>query len=147
VSLLDKLNDDMKDAMRAKELVVRDTLRMVLAGVKNLRIELGRDVTDADVLTVLKRGVKTRKDSFEQYEKAGREDLASKEAAELAVLEVYLPKALGEDETRDLVAALIGELGLESKRDMGTLMKTMMGRHGAAVDGKLVSRFAGELLG
>jgi len=147
MSLLEKLNDDMKDAMRAKNIVVRDTLRMVIAGTKNLRIELGRELTDDDVMTVLKRGVKTRKDSLEQYEKAGRADLAAIEKGELEVLAGYLPKALSEDETRAIVAALIAELGLESKRDMGTLMKGVMARHGAAIDGKLVSRFAGELLG
>lgn len=147
MSLLDKLNADLKDAMRSKDLVVRDTLRMVIAGTKNLRIELGRELTDEDVVTILKRGVKTRKDSLEQYEKAGRADLAATEEAELEVLAGYLPKALSEDETRAIVEALIAELGLESKRDMGTLMKTVMARHGASVDGKLVSRFAGELLG
>lgn len=147
MSLLDQLSGDVKDAMRAKNILVRDTLRMVLAGVKNLRIELGREVTEEEVLGVLKRGVKTRKDSLEQYTAAGREDLAEKEAAELEVLAGYLPEALGEDATRELVTALIAELGLESKRDMGTLMKAVMARHGAAVDGKLVSRFAGQLLG
>ena len=147
MSLLERLDADLKTAMRGKLVLERDTLRMILAGVKNLRIELGREPTEDDVLAVLKRGVKTRKDSLEQYRKAGREDLAAQEEAELEVLATYLPKALGEDETRALVIALIAELELTSKRDMGTLMKAVMAKHGAAVDGKLVSRFAGELLG
>ena len=146
MSLLERLEADLKSAMRGKLVLERDTLRMILAGVKNLRIELGREPEEADVLAVLKRGVKTRKDSLEQYRSAGREDLAAQEEAELEVLSAYLPKALGEDETRALVSALIAELGLTSKRDMGTLMKAVMAKHGAAVDGKLVSRFAGELL-
>ncbi len=147
MSLLERLDADLKTAMRGKLVLERDTLRMILAGVKNLRIELGHEPTEDDVLGVLKRGVKTRKDSLEQYRKAGREDLAAQEEAELAVLATYLPKALGEDETRALVSTLIAELELTSKRDMGTLMKAVMAKHGAAVDGKLVSRFAGELLG
>jgi len=146
VSLLERLNADLKAAMLGKLVLQRDTLRLILAGVKNLRIELGRELEEADVLAVLQRGVKTRKDSLEQYEKAGRADLAAQEAAELEVLAGYLPKALGEDETRAVVAAAIAKLGLSSKRDMGTLMKAVIQAHGAAVDGKLVSRFASELL-
>jgi uncharacterized protein YqeY len=119
MSLLETLNADMKAAMFAKDNLTRDTLRHVLAGAKNIRIELGRDLEDEDVTAVVMRGVKTRKDSLEQYEKAGREDLASVERNELTVLEKYLPKALGEDEIRAIVADAIAAVGAESKRDMG----------------------------
>ena len=103
-------------------------------------------MTDDDVIAVLQRGVKTRKDSFEQYQKGGREDLAAIEQAELDLLAKYLPQTLSEDETRAVVAAKIAELGITSKRDLGQLMKAVLAEHGAAADGKLVSRLAGELL-
>ena len=146
MSLLDTLNADLKTAMLSKDVLTRDTLRMILAGVKNMRIELGRDLEDADVQAAVMRGVKTRKDSLEQYEKADREDLASVERNELGVLEKYLPKALTEDELRAIVAAAIAEVGAESKRDMGKVMKHVLAAHKGAADGKVVSRLCGELL-
>jgi len=146
MSLLDKLNADLKAAMLAKDTVTRDTLRMTLTLTKNLKIELGRELTDDDVMGALQRGVKTRRDSIEQYEKADRGELAEVEKTEIAVLERYLPKMLSEEETRELVTAKIAELGLSEKRELGQLMKAVLGEHKGTVDGKLVSRLAGELL-
>ena len=146
MSKLEQLNADLKAAMFAKDDVARGTLRMILADLKNRRIEVQRDLTDDDVIAVLQRGVKTRKDSFEQYQKGGREDLAAIEQAELDLLDKYLPQTLSEDETRAVVAAKIAELGITSKRDLGQLMKAVLAEHGAAAYGKLVSRLAGELL-
>ena len=146
MSKLEQLNADLKAAMFAKDDVARGTLRMILADLKNRRIEVQRDLTDDDVIAVLQRGVKTRKYSFEQYQKGGREDLAAIEQAELDLLAKYLPQTLSEDETRAVVAAKIAELGITSKRDLGQLMKAVLAEHGAAADGKLVSRLAGELL-
>ena len=146
MSKLEQLNADLKAAMFAKDDVARGTLRMILADLKNRRIEVQRYLTDDDVIAVLQRGVKTRKDSFEQYQKGGREDLAAIEQAELDLLAKYLPQTLSEDETRAVVAAKIAELGITSKRDLGQLMKAVLAEHGAAADGKLVSRLAGELL-
>ena len=88
MSLLETLNADLKAAMLAKDTVTRDTLRMVLTLTKNLKIELGRELTDDDVLGALQRGVKTRRDSIEQYQAAGRDELAEVERTEIAVLEV-----------------------------------------------------------
>jgi len=147
MSLQDQLDADLKTAMRAKDDLSRGVLRMILADLKNRKIEEQRELTDDDVVAVLKRGVKTRKDSIAQYESGGRPELAAQEEAEIAVLAKYLPQELSEDETRAIVAAKIAELGIESKRDMGQLMKAVLAEHGDVVDGKTVSRFAGELLG
>lgn len=147
MSLLETLNADLKAAMLAKDTVTRDTLRMVLTLTKNLKIELGRELTDDDVLGALQRGVKTRRDSIEQYQAAGRDELAEVERTEIAVLERYLPTMLTDDETRALVAAKIAELGLSEKRELGQLMKAVLAEHKGTVDGKVVSRLAGELLG
>lgn len=146
MSLLDDLQAALKDAMLAKDEIQRETLRMVLAGCKNARIELGRELEDADVQRVITKAVKSRQDSAEQYESAGRTELAERERAEIAVLEGYLPKRLDEDATRAAAQAIVADLGLESKKDMGRLMKELMSRHPDQLDGKLASRIAGELL-
>lgn len=146
MSLMDQLNADLKKAMLAKDEIARGTLRMIMADLKNRRIEEQRELDDKDVVAVLQRGVKTRKDSIDQYQKGGREDLAAKEQAELELIAAYLPEVKTDEETRAIVAAKIAELGIESKRDMGQLMKAVLAEHGSTVDGKTVSRFAGELL-
>jgi uncharacterized protein len=146
MSLGDRIEEELKTAMRAKDVVARETLRMVIAGFKNRRIELGADLTDEERLAVLVKAVKSRHESASEYAKAGRPELAEKELAEVAVLEGYLPRQLGEAELRADLQAMIAELGLTSPKEMGQLMKAVKAKHGAAVDGKLASRLAGELL-
>ena len=146
MSYLERIQADLKDAMRGGEVLRRDTLRMLISGLKNRRIELGRDLDEADEVGVLVSAVKSRRDSAEQYERAGRQDLAEKEAAEIAIIEGYLPRQLGEAETRTLLEGLAREHGLSEKKDLGTLMKAVMARHKAEVDGKLVQRLANEIL-
>ncbi len=146
MSLRAKLEDDVKQAMREKNTLARDTLRMCLAAVKNRVIEKGGEVDDADVIAVLSKAVKSREDSAQQFRKAGRIELAEKEEAEVKVISVYLPKLMGEAETRALVERLIAENDISSKKDMGVLMKAIMAGHKGEVDGKIVQRLAGELL-
>lgn len=140
------LDADLKTAMRGGDTLSRDTLRMVLAGVKNKRIEAGEELSEEQVLAVLASAVKSRKDSAAQFDEAGRPELAVKERAEIDVIERYLPQQLSEAETRTLVEGLVGELGITTKRELGKLMKAVMAEHKGRVDGKLVQRFAGELL-
>lgn len=146
MSLKERIEADLKQAMRERDEVARETLRMVLADLKNKRIELGRDLAEEDEHGVLRRAAKTRQESVEQYEKAGRPDLADKERREIAVVQRYLPRTLDEAQTRAAVDAVIAELGLSSKKDLGALMKTLMARHKDQLDGKLVQRLAGERL-
>ncbi|MDA1266554.1 MAG: GatB/YqeY domain-containing protein [Planctomycetota bacterium] len=146
MSLQATLEADLKDAMRAGETLKRDTLRMVISALKNKRIELGEDLDDAAQLAVLMTAGKMRRESAQQFDEAARPELADKERSELAVIEAYLPKQLGEDEVRDLVQAKITELGVSSRKDMGQVMKAVMAAHKGSVDGKLVQRLAGELL-
>lgn len=146
MALREKIETDLKQAMRDKDAIARETLRMVLADLKNKRIELGQDLGPDEELAVLRRAVKTRQDSVEQYGKAGRTDLVDKESAEIRVLEGYLPRTLDEAQTRELVAALVAELGISSRKDVGVLMKAIMARHKGEVEGKLVNKVASELL-
>lgn len=146
MSFLHRIHEDVKEAMRAGDALRRDTLRMVVSALKNKRIELGRDLNEVDELGVLTSAVKSRVDSAEQYEKAGRAELAEKERAEIEVIQAYLPAQLSEDEVAQIVRAKIAELGVTSKKEMGRVMKAVMAEHKGAVDGKLVSRLASQLI-
>ena len=146
MTLYEKLQADVKQAMLARDEVSRDTLRMLVAAVKKQELEQGKEITDELVMTILQAAAKTRAESIAQFTAAGRNDLVAKEQAELAVVRRYLPQQLDEAQTRAAVQALIGELGLTSKKDIGVLMKAAMAKHKGVIDGKLVQRLAGELL-
>ncbi len=147
MSTQERIVADLQKAMLEKDVVARDTLRMVKADLMNKEVELGRALEEAEAVAVLQRAVKSRQDSVEEYVKVGRGDAADKERAEIAIVQRYLPKQLDEGETRAAIVALVGELGLAGKKDFGRVMKELKARHGANVDGKLASRLAGELLG
>lgn len=147
MKLLAQLQSDLKDAMRAGDTTARETLRMVLAALKNRRIETGEDLAEGEELQVLTKQVKSREDSVEQYDAAGRKDLADRERAEIEVLKRYLPEQMSADDVRALVQKTIADLGLSSKKDMGQVMKAILAEHRGTVDGKLVQRLASELLG
>ncbi|NOZ21006.1 MAG: GatB/YqeY domain-containing protein [Planctomycetes bacterium] len=144
--MLDKLREDMKAAMKAREELRLSTIRMVIASIKTVQIDKGEDLSEGDILGILQKAIKSRKDSVEQYEKAGRTDLAEKEKAEIAVLEEYLPQQMSEDDVRALVQKIIEEEGAESKGDIGKVMRRIMADHKGAVDGKRVNQIANELL-
>ena len=146
MALRQELESAVHAAMKSGDTTTRDTLRMILGGLKKLDVDLGRDLTDEDVLAALASGAKTRQQSVDEYTKANRIDLADKERAEIEVIRRYLPKQLGEPEIRVIVQKLIAELALTSKKDVGRLMKEVMARHKGEVDGKLVQKLAGELL-
>lgn len=133
--------------MLARDEITRDTLRMLKSDLDKSELELGRDLEEAEEIAAVKRGIKSRRESIEQYEQGGRPDAAARERAEIEVLERYLPKQLDEAQTRAALEAIAAELGLGGKKDMGRLMKELMARHQGRVDGKTASRLAGEVLG
>jgi len=137
---------DLKQAMLQKNEVVRDTLRLLLSEIKKATVQEGKTVTPELETEILQRAVKQRQQSIAEYDKAGREDLSSKERRELDVLLAYMPKQLGEDELRLAVKSLMAELGVSTKKDLGTVMKALMARHKGQVDGKLANRVLSELL-
>lgn len=147
MSLIDRIQEDLKTAMRERNELARETLRMVTAELKNRRIEVQRDLEEADVLEVLGRCVKTRRDSAQQYDDAGRPELADKERAEILVIEGYLPAQLGEEEAREAVAAAIAEAGATSMKDMGAVMKVLMAKYKGRLDGKAAQGLLREQLG
>lgn len=130
----------MVDAMKKKEELRLSTLRMMKAALKNKEIDKRAQLEEKEELQVFSTMIKQRKDSIEQFEKGNRHELAKKEAGEIAIIEAYMPKAIGEDEIVAAVKATIAEMGSPSMKDMGTVMKNVMTKFGGArVDGKLVS--------
>ena len=146
MALYEQLQADVKQAMLARDEISRDTLRMLVAAVKKQELEQGKEITDELVMTILQASAKTRAESIAQFTAAGRTDLVAKEQAELAVVRRSLPVQLDEAQTRAAIVALIAELGISAKKDMGTLMKAAMAKHKGVIDGKLVQKLAGELL-
>lgn len=146
MSLNETVMEDLKAAMKARDEVGKRTLRMLKSDLGKKEVDLGRALTDDEALSVLTAQVKARKDSIAAYDDAGRKDLADAEREELAVLERYLPKQLDEAEARAAIEALVAELGVGGKKQMGLLMKEVMARYKGQIDGKLASKIAGELL-
>jgi hypothetical protein len=138
MSLLEQINADLKKAMLERDVVTRDTLRMVKSELLTL--------DKPDDLAVLSRAVKSRRDSIKSYVEGGRQDLADKEQAEIEVIERYLPKQLSEDEAREAIAAIVEELGVSTKKELGRVMKEIKARFPGQVDGRLASSIAGQLL-
>ena len=122
MSLTDRIKDDMKVAMRERDKERLSTIRLILAAIKQQEVDRRETPTDADVLAILDKMVKQRKDSIEQFTKAGRDELAEKEQSEIVVIQDYLPKQLSDEEILALVADAISTTGAESMRDMGKVM-------------------------
>jgi uncharacterized protein YqeY len=140
MSLKDKIIGDLTTAMKAKDANRLSVLRMVKANIMNRQIEKGADLTDEEITKALQFLVKQRKDSIDQYEKAGRTELAEKEQTELIVLEEYLPQAASKEEIEQAVTDAISETGASSIKEMGAVMKAAQAKlAGKAADGRLVS--------
>ena len=140
MSLKDKIISDLTSAMKAKDAERLSTLRMVKANLMNRQIEKGGELTDDEVTKALQSLVKQRRDSIEQYEKAGRSELAAKEAAEISHIEAYLPQAATPEEIAAAVEAAVGETGASSMKEMGLVMKAAMEKlAGKSADGKAIS--------
>ena len=133
--------------MKARDAERTSTLRMLLSELKNERIKLGHEVVEEEFLVVVQRGVKQRQDSVEQYRQNAREELASKEEREAAVLASYLPEQVSEDEVRAAVAELVRAEGLSGPSGIGKVMQTVLPRFKGRFDGKTLQKIAREVLG
>jgi len=146
--MLDEVSAAIADAMRKHEPVRLSALRMLKAALVNRGVEKGRDLDDAESRQVVTSLVKQRRDSIEQFTKGGRRDLADKEAAEIVVLESYLPPAADAAEIERAIADAVAETGAASPKDMGRVMKAVMAKlSGQNVDGKTVSELVRKRLG
>jgi hypothetical protein len=142
MTLTEQIQKDITTAMKARDEARLSTLRMVKTALKNREIEKMAPLDDKEAQQVLSTLIKQRKESVEQFTKGGRQEMADKEAAEITLIETYMPKAAGEAEIVAGVKAVIAEMGSPTMKDMGTVMKNTMARFAAAgmrVDGKVVS--------
>lgn len=145
--LADQLQQEIKAAMLAKDAPRLQALRMLKSALGYVQIEKKVDaLSDADFLAVVQREVKKRRDSLEQFANAGRTELAATETAEIAVLEIFLPKQMSAEELEALVRATIQELGATDKKQMGAVMKAVQAKVAGRADGKTISTLVGKLL-
>lgn len=142
----ERLESDLKTAMKAGEKEKVGTLRMLLAEVKNERIKRGSEVDDAAFAALTRRAIKQREEAAEQFRKGGREELAAKEEREKVLLAAYLPAQADEDAIRGAIASFVAERGLAGPAAIGPVMKEMLARFGAAADGATINRLAREVL-
>ncbi len=140
MSLHDRLTEDLKLAMKARDQLRMDVIRMIKAAVLNKEVEIKKDLDDAEMSRIMTTMIKQRKESIDQFEKGNRAELAAKERQEISIIETYLPKALSTDELMTIVEDVIRDTNATSAKDMGAVMKALMLRlTGQPVDGKYLS--------
>jgi uncharacterized protein YqeY len=150
MGISEQIQKDMVEAMRSRDELRLSTLRMVKAALKNKEVDKRGPLDEKEAQQILATLIKQRRDSIEQFQKGGRQELADKEAAEIKLIETYLPKAMGDEEIAAAVKAVIAEMGSPTLKDMGTVMKTVMAKlqaGGARVEGKTVSEMVKKQLG
>jgi uncharacterized protein YqeY len=146
VSLKERIQTDLTAAMRSGDSLRRDVLRMATNAAYNVEKRQQKPLTEDELVTVLSREVKTRRESVEAFRKGGREDLATKEEAEIAILQEFLPRALSDEELRGLVEAAVADTGAASPRDMGKVMGRLAPMTRGRADGKRVSELVAQAL-
>lgn len=148
MTLRTRINDELKESMRSGDTRRRDTLRLLLAALKQKEVDERKELADTDVLSVIEKMMKQRRDSISQFEKGGREDLAAQERFEVSVLEAYMPQAMSEDDVAAAVAAAIAESGAKGPADMGKVMGLLKGKIAGRADmGKVSAAVKARLAG
>lgn len=146
MSLNAQIKADIKDAMRAKEIQKRDTLRNIQVAVKDIEVNERREVTDADVEAILMKYAKQREDAMAQFKEAGRDDLVEKEQAELDIVRSYLPEPMSDEELENILKEIISQVGATSMKDMGKVMGAAKKEIGTKADGARINACVKTLL-
>jgi hypothetical protein len=146
MSLIDQLNNDLKNSMKSGDKFRTETLRGLKSAIKYAEIDAGGAMNDQGVQAVVAKQAKQRRDSIEEFKKGGRQDLVEKETAELAILETYLPQQMPEGEIKAVVEAAIAELGVSDIKGMGQVMKRVMAELQGQADGRVVNQIVRECL-
>lgn len=144
--LKEKLMEDLKNAMKEKNIIRKNVIQMVRAAILQIEKDKGIEVDDNRILEIIAKEVKTRNDSLADFEKGGREDLISSAKEEIAILSEYLPKQLTKEELKEKLTTIIADLGATSIKDMGKVMKEAKSQIGTAADGKSINEVVKELL-
>ena len=147
MNLKEKLTEDMKRSMKSAEKLRLSTIRLVLSEIRNAEIEKRGELTEEELMTVLSREAKQRRESIDEFKKGGREDLVEKESFELQVLHEYLPEQISEEELRSIVRQTVDEVGASSPGDIGKVMAELMPKVRGKADGKHVNQLVREILG
>ncbi len=142
----ERLKSDLKDAMKAKDVFKRETIRFLMSALKQVEVDERRELSDDDIYKIIQKSIKQREDAAKQYKEAGREELYEKEIAEAKLIKIYLPKQLNQDELTKIVKELIEQSGATGIKDMGSVIKLTLDRVGNSADGKSVSAIVKSLL-
>jgi len=144
--LKQQINDDIKTAMKAKDVFNRDTLRMLSSAMKQIEVDERKELSDEEIIQIIQKQIKQRNEAATQYKDAKRDDLYEKEINEIAVFERYLPKQLSDDELQEEISSIIAEIGANSMRDMGKVMGIANKKLVGKADGKRISGVVKQLL-
>jgi len=144
--LKDRLKNDLKEAMKAKDTVKRDTIRFLMSALKQVEVDERKELSDEDIIKIIQKSAKQREDSMAQYKDAGRDDLYQKELNELNILKSYLPAQLSDDELKEIVKNTIEKTGATSMKDIGKVMGAVIKECAAKADGKRINAVVKELL-
>ena len=144
--LTEQIRADLTESMKARTAERTSTLRMLQAAIKNEQINVGHELSDEEAMSVIRKGIKQRQDSVEQYQKGNRPELAAKEQSEIETLRTYMPPELSESELESGLKEIIASTGAQSKKDMGKVMKEATARYKGRADGKKIQEIVGRLL-
>mgnify|MGYP004582320393 FL=1 len=145
--LKEKLMEDLKESMKNKDTVRKNTVQMVRASILQIEKDKGIEVEDSKIIDIIAKEVKTKKDALKDFEKAERQDLIDLTNREIEVLQEYLPRQLSRDEVKEEVQKIIAEIGATSMKDMGAIMKEAKAKMGASAEGKTINEVAKEIMG
>ncbi len=147
MSLKEQLQNDLKEAMKAKDSFKRDTIRFLMSAIKQVEVDTRKELSDADIVKIIQKSIKQREEAAQQYKEGGRDDLYEKETKEAEILRSYLPKQLSDEELAQEVQAIIQEVGATSMKDMGKVMQAATKKLAGQADGKRISEMVKKLLG
>lgn len=145
--LKEKLMEDLKESMKNKDVIRKNTIQMVRAAILQIEKDKGIEVEDDKILEIISKEVKSKKDVLKDFEKAERQDLIDQTNQEISVLQEYLPKQLSREEIKSELEKIIAEIGATSMKDMGTIMKEAKAKMGASAEGKTINEVAKEIMG
>jgi uncharacterized protein YqeY len=147
MSLKDQLKNDLKEAMRAKDIVKRDAIRSINTMIKQIEVDERKDLDDNDIVKLIQKGIKQREDAIEQYKSASRDDLVATEQSQIDIFKLYLPKQLNESELEAIIKDIITQTNATSLKDMGKIMNPAKEKIGGGATGKQINEMVKKLLG
>ncbi len=147
MNLKEQLKADLKEAMRAKEIEKRDSIRAINTMIKQVEVDQRIELDDAEIIKLIQRGIKQREEAIAQYKEAGRDDLSQKEQQQIDIFSLYLPKQLSDEELEAVIKQIIEEVGATSMKDMGKIMNPAKEKIGGSADGKRINETVKKILG